>query len=62
MQSPLWIGAGAALALAIASGFGEARRQRRRNMDDVGFMPWQLIQLLAVIGAVVLVSLAVNLR
>lgn len=48
--------------LAIASGFGEHRRRGRRDMDRVGFMPWTLIQILAMLTALVLASLALNLR
>jgi len=62
MQQQLWGGAAAAVLLAIASGFGERRRRRRRDIDQVGFMPWTLIQVLAMLAAVILVSLALHLR
>ncbi|MCX8476999.1 MAG: hypothetical protein MT490_14500 [Sphingomonas sp.] len=62
MQQQLWGGAAVALLLAIASGFGEHRRRGRRDMDRVGFMPWTLIQVLAMLTALILASLALNLR
>jgi hypothetical protein len=62
MQQQLWGGAAAAVLVAVASGFGEHRRRRRRDMDRVGFMPWTLVQVLAMLAAVVLASLALNLR
>ena len=61
MQQQLWGGAVAALLLAIGSGLAERRRHRRRNMDRAGFMPWVLIQVLAMLGAMILASLALNL-
>lgn len=61
MQTPLWIGVGAALALAVIAGVGQARRHRRRNVDDVGFMPWQMVQMLALIGAGIMGGLALGL-
>lgn len=62
MQQQLWGGAVAALLLAVVSGFGESRRKKRRDLDRVGFMPWSLIQVLAMLGTVILVSVALNLR
>lgn len=62
MQQQLWGGAVAALLLAVVSGVGESRRRRRRDPDRVGFMPWSLLQMMAVLGTVILVSVALNMR
>ena len=62
MQQQLWGGAVAAVLVAVASGFGEHRRRRRRDVDRIGFMPWTLLQVLAMLAAVILASLALNLR
>lgn len=62
MQQQLWGAAAAAVLVAIASGFGEHRRRGRRDIDRVGFMPWTLIQVLAMLIAVILASVALNLR
>ena len=42
--------AGALTAVALFAGWREWRRARRVEMDAVGLMPWQTIQVLAVIG------------
>jgi hypothetical protein len=39
--------AGAALCCAMLAQLGEVRRMRRRRVDDVGFMPWGGLFLLA---------------
>jgi hypothetical protein len=62
MQQQLWGSAAAAIVIAVASGFGEHRRRRRRDMDRVGFVPWTLLQVLAMLAAVILASVALNLR
>ena len=62
MQPILWGGAVAALLLAVVSGVGEDRRRKRHDLDRVGFMPWAMVQVLAVLGAVILVSVALNMR
>lgn len=51
MQQQLWGGAVAAILLAVISGFGERRRQRRRDLDQVGFVPWVTIQMFALLAA-----------
>jgi hypothetical protein len=62
MHSELWSGAAAALAVAVASGWAEHRRRRRRDLDRVGLISWPLVQILAMLSAVILVSVALNLR
>lgn len=62
MQQQLWSGAVAALLLAVVSGVGESRRRKRRDPDRVGLMPWAMLQVMAVLGAVILVSVALNMR
>ncbi len=62
MQQQLWGGAAIAIIIAIGSGFGEHRRRRRRDVDRVGFMPWTMIQVLAMLIGLILASLALNLR
>lgn len=62
MHGELWSGAAAALGLAVASGWAEHRRRRRRDLDKVGLIPWPLVQVLAMLTAVILVSVALNLR
>jgi len=60
MQDYLWPGVVALLLLAVGAGFGEHRRRKRKNFDAVGFMPWALVQFLALIGAVCLAMLALH--
>jgi hypothetical protein len=62
MQQQLWGSAVAAVIVAVLSGLGERRRHQRRRFDRVGFMPWPLIQLLAMLAAVICTSVALNLR
>lgn len=60
MQGTLWSICAGAAALAGLSGWAERRRARRKNLDDVGFMPWPLIMILAVIVAAVAAALALH--
>lgn len=53
MQGPLWIGVGAMVALAGVSGVAEWRRGKRRDLDKVGWVPWTLIQVMAMLLAIV---------
>ena len=60
MQERLWIGAAVCLLIAVVSGIAEHRRRRRRDMDRVGVIPWTLVQVLALIGAVMFGYAAVH--
>ena len=62
MQQQLWFGAAGAAAIAVVSALGEHRRRRRTRIDDVGYVPWQFLQVMAMLGAVILASGALNLR
>jgi len=59
-QAGLLAGAGAAAALAVLATLADHVRNRRRHLDRVGFMPWQLIAVLAFFVAIGLVGLAAN--
>jgi hypothetical protein len=56
----LWIAAAACALAAIASGLAEWARHRRRNLDRVGWVPWQLVTMLAIFGTIILAALAVH--
>jgi hypothetical protein len=62
MQQELWTGVGLALLVAVIAGLGERKRKRRRDMDRIGLLPWPLIQVLALLAALILTSLALHLR
>jgi peptidoglycan/LPS O-acetylase OafA/YrhL len=55
-----WAAAAALLALAIGAAVGEYRRRRRRNLDRPGWVPWDLVQILAFLLAVVAAALALH--
>jgi len=60
MQGALWWAAGGAAALALIAAAADWRRQRRRDLDRVGFMPWQPLQFAGILAAAVLIALALR--
>ena len=62
MQQQLWTSVGVAVVVAVIAGFGERQRKRRKDMDKIGLMPWPLIQILAMLAALILTSLALHVR
>ena len=62
IDTATWLGAAAAalFVLALVAAFAEHRRGRRRNLDRVGWVPWNLIQILAFLGSVVALALALK--
>jgi len=60
-QGWLWGADGAALALAVLAGVAESRRNRRRDLDDTGWVPWRGIQAAGFFAVLALTILAVRL-
>jgi len=60
MQAGLWIGAGGAVGIAVLAGWLDHARSRRRNLDRIGPVDWPAVQIVALIVAVILASLAFN--
>ncbi|MEA3018138.1 MAG: hypothetical protein QOI38_2860 [Sphingomonadales bacterium] len=60
-QAIAWWAAGTAAAVAVLAGLADWARNRRRNLDRVGWVPWQLICVLAFFAAIGLGALALNL-
>ncbi|PSJ43543.1 hypothetical protein [Allosphingosinicella deserti] len=56
----LWTAAGLLFALAAVAALAEHRRTRRRHLDRVGWVPWNLVQVLAFMGSVVALALAIK--
>jgi len=59
-QDRLWTAAAALAALAVFAAFAEHRRARRRDLDKVGLMPWNAIQILAFLAAAIAAALALK--
>jgi phosphoglycerol transferase MdoB-like AlkP superfamily enzyme len=56
----LWAIAGLLLVFALLAAFAEHRRKNRRDLDKVGLMPWNFIQVIAFLCAVVAAVLALK--
>ena len=50
-MNPFWIVSGGFTALAGLAFAADYRRAHRRDLDKVGWMPWNLVQILAIIAA-----------
>ena len=57
--TPLWLAAAAFASLAALAGWADHRRAKRRDVDRPGWVPWQLILVLAMMAAVVCAALGV---
>jgi drug/metabolite transporter (DMT)-like permease len=54
-----WLLAAASAALAALAAWADHRRGKRRNLDKPGWVPWQLVLVLAIMGCAVCVALGV---
>lgn len=44
--------------VAALAWIGDRRRMKRRNLDNVGFMPWTTVFFIALMGAVLLLGIS----
>jgi uncharacterized membrane protein YidH (DUF202 family) len=56
----LWLAAAALAVLAAFAAWADLARGKRRNLDRPGWVPWQLVMVLAMLLAVVCAALAVR--
>ncbi len=58
---PWLIGAAAAaVAIALLSEWADRRRRRRADLDRVGLVDWRTMQIAAIAGALIAISIALN--
>ena len=60
LETVFWIAASVALVLAILAGVMESRRSRRREFDEVGWVPWRGIQVMGFFAALACAILALH--
>lgn len=61
MQGGLTLMGGLALCFTLFSGWADRRRQRRDNIEAVGFMPWPLLTIMGTLATLLCFALAVKL-
>ncbi len=55
-----WALAGGALLLSVLAALADHRRNRRRDLDRPGWVPWSLVQILSAMVALVAAALALK--
>ncbi len=60
MQVALWSASIGALALGGVAIIADRRRNRRADLDKVGFVPWPLVLILALVASAVFARLALG--
>jgi hypothetical protein len=57
-HAALWVSAAASACLAALAAFADRKRSRRSDLDRVGWAPWPLLLVLALLAAATLTGLA----
>jgi hypothetical protein len=52
--------AGASVAVVAIASIAERKRNRRKNLEAVGFMPWPMVSILGMITALFATALAMK--
>jgi hypothetical protein len=55
-----WAAGGAALFVALVAGIADHRRLNRRTLDEIGWVPWRGIQVVALFALLGVLILAVK--
>ena len=61
-QHYYWWAGGTALAVMIFAGVADWRRNNRKRIDDIGWVPWRGIQVAALFAAIAILVLAMKLH
>jgi len=54
------IAGGVAVLIAAIAALAERRRNNRKNIENVGFMPWPFIMMMALLFAAISIGLAIK--
>ena len=60
MQATLWTMAATATGVAGLAAFADRRRARRQDPDRIGWVPWPMVLIGAIICAAICVALALR--
>ena len=58
VQAVLWTGVGVAAATTVFAAIADRRRNRRRDLDRPGWVPWSLVHVIALFATMVLAAIA----
>jgi len=58
--SAIGIAGGLAVIVAVIAAIAERRRNNRKDIEKVGFMPWPFIMLMALLFAAIAIGLALK--
>ncbi|WP_380878174.1 hypothetical protein ACFB49_15880 [Sphingomonas sp. DBB INV C78] len=60
MQGTLWALAGVSAGIAGIAALADRRRNQRRDLDRVGWVPWPLILMMAILLAIIFTAFAIK--
>lgn len=60
MQIHYWLGAAGWAALGAFAAWSDRRRNRRTDLDRVGWVPWPFVLILSIVAAALCVAVAIR--
>ena len=58
----LWTAVGSAALVAVFAGMADRRQKNRRDLDQVGIVPWTILQVIAVAVAISCLAYALRVK